>query len=60
MPSKITYSTAQAAAKIGVSKQTLLRWFRENRISDVARDRNGWRVFSSSDINKIIETVENV
>jgi len=55
-----TFSTAEAAAEIGISKQTLLRWFREQRVADVARDRNGWRIFTKSDIQRIIETVDNV
>lgn len=48
-----TYSTEEAAKEIGISKSTLLRWFREKRIADVKRDRNGWRVFSNADIVRI-------
>jgi excisionase family DNA binding protein len=48
-----TYSAKEAAEKLGISKSTLLRWFREKRISDVKRDRNGWRVFTSADIASI-------
>ena len=59
MTANVTFSTAEAATEMGVSKQTLLRWFREKRVADVARDRNGWRVFTKSDISRIIETVEN-
>ncbi|MEM7213995.1 MAG: MerR family transcriptional regulator [Pseudomonadota bacterium] len=59
MATDSTFSTAEAAAEIGISRQTLLRWFRERRVTDVARDRNGWRVFTKSDISRIIETVEN-
>jgi len=45
--------THEAAEAIGVSKNTLLRWFREGRVSDVPRDRNGWRIFAGSDIARI-------
>jgi excisionase family DNA binding protein len=46
-------STDQAAKALGVSKSTLLRWFREGRIAEVARDRNNWRVFTAHDIERI-------
>lgn len=42
-----------AAKKIGVSPVTLKRWLITGRVADVARDRNGWRVFSASDIRRI-------
>jgi len=48
-----TYSTDEAAKELGLSKSTLLRWFREGRISDVKRDRNNWRVFTTADIERI-------
>jgi DNA-binding transcriptional MerR regulator len=46
-------STCQAARLIGVSRNTLLRWFREGRVTDVARDRNGWRIFTPQDVERI-------
>ncbi len=45
--------TASAAKALGVSKATLLRWFRDGKIADVGRDRNQWRVFTSADIARI-------
>ncbi len=45
--------TREAAELIGVSKNTLLRWFREGRVGDVGRDRNGWRMFASHDVDRI-------
>ena len=50
MPTDRNYSTEQAAKELGVAKSTLLRWFRQKRIEDVKRDRNGWRVFTRADI----------
>jgi excisionase family DNA binding protein len=50
---KQTYSTDEVARELGLSKSTLLRWFREGRISDVKRDRNNWRVFTPADIERI-------
>jgi excisionase family DNA binding protein len=46
-------STREAAARIGVSRNTLLRWFREGRVEDVRRDRNGWRFFCPEDVARI-------
>ncbi len=46
-------STCQAARLIGVSRNTLLRWFREGRMDDVGRDRNGWRFFNADDVARI-------
>ena len=46
--------TTEAAKVLGISKQTLLRWFSEGRVSDVEkRDRNGWRLFTDQDISRI-------
>jgi DNA (cytosine-5)-methyltransferase 1 len=50
---ELTYTTDEAAKELGLSKSTLLRWFREGRVSDVARDRNNWRIFTSADIERI-------
>lgn len=46
-------STQQAAQMLGVSRNTLLRWFRQGRIQAVGRDRNGWRQVSLADIERI-------
>jgi predicted site-specific integrase-resolvase len=46
-------NTASAAKALGVSKATLLRWFRAGKIAEVGRDRNKWRVFTSADIARI-------
>lgn len=43
----------QAAKEIGVSPITLRRWFLTKKISEVGRDRNGWRVFSDVDVARI-------
>lgn len=52
---KTYYRTNEAAEAVGVSRQTLLRWFREKRIGDVKRDRNGWRLFTEGDIARLKE-----
>jgi excisionase family DNA binding protein len=50
-----SYTTEQAAHAAGISKSTLLRWIREQRVNDVRRDRNNWRVFSERDVRRIKE-----
>jgi DNA (cytosine-5)-methyltransferase 1 len=45
--------TKLAAKKIGVSEPTLKRWLISGKVKDVNRDRNGWRVFTESDIARI-------
>jgi predicted site-specific integrase-resolvase len=44
---------SDAAKAIGVSPATLKRWFRSAKVGDVARDRNGYRVFESDDIERL-------
>jgi len=46
-------STQEAAEVLGVSRSTLLRWFRQGRITGVGRDRNGWRQISRGDVERI-------
>lgn len=46
-------TTHEAADLLGVSRSTLLRWFRQGRITAVGRDRNGWRQISKSDVERI-------
>ncbi len=43
----------EAAQTIGVSPATLKRWFRSAKVSDVARDRNGYRVFEPNDVARL-------
>ncbi|MDE0704631.1 MAG: MerR family transcriptional regulator [Rhodospirillaceae bacterium] len=47
------YRTDEASRRIGCSRSTLLRWFREGKVADVERDRRGWRKFTEADIDRI-------
>jgi excisionase family DNA binding protein len=48
------FRTAEAAKEVGVSRQTLLRWFRERTIPDVKkRDRHGWRLISEEELGRL-------
>ena len=46
-------STVEAAKRIGVSKNTLLRWLDGGLIEDVARDWRGWRLWDDQDIERV-------
>ena len=48
-----TYRLSQAARLIGVAPITLKRWLLSGRVDEVQRDRNGWRVFTDEDVNRI-------
>jgi DNA (cytosine-5)-methyltransferase 1 len=45
----------EAAEAIGIAPITLKRWLLAGKVSEVARDRNGWRVFTAADIARIRE-----
>ncbi len=47
------YRTKEAARRIGIAPITLKRWLLDGRVNEVARDRNGWRVFTDNDIKRI-------
>ncbi len=52
--SRIYYRTTEACKIAGISRSTLLRWFRSGTLKDVThRDRRGWRLFTQADIEKI-------
>ncbi len=58
MPKEINgenlYLTSEACEMAGISRGTLFRWMREGVIVDAVRkDRNGWRLFTENEINKI-------
>jgi len=51
---RVYYRTAEACKMAGISRATLFRWIKEGIVEDVSRkDRNGWRLFTANDINKI-------
>ena len=48
------YLIKEACEIAGTSRNTLLRWIRDGRFDDVEiRDRNGWRLFSQRDIERL-------
>ena len=56
-----TYTMKEACERIGVSRHTLLRWFREGKVADVPRSRrNNYRQFRDEDIERIRTFAEAV
>jgi DNA-binding transcriptional MerR regulator len=48
------YTMAEAVKLIGVSRYTLLKWFAEDKVAEVPRNRrNNYRMFRRSDIERI-------
>jgi phage antirepressor YoqD-like protein len=45
--------TKEAARLIGVAPITLKRWLLDEKVMEVSRNRNGWRVFTVADIERI-------
>jgi predicted site-specific integrase-resolvase len=57
----IYFRTAEACAKAGISRNTLLRWIREGSFADVrCRDRKAWRLFSESDVSRLQTEVNRI
>ena len=51
---RLYYRTTEACRIAGISRSTLLRWFRSGTLKDVThRDRRGWRLFTQADIERI-------
>lgn len=51
---KIYYTTKDVLKKVRISRNTLFLWFKHNKIPEVRRDRNGHRIFTKEDIEKIL------
>ncbi len=49
------YTTKDVLKKVGISRNTLFLWLKKGKIPEVARDRNGHRVFTSQDVSRIIQ-----
>ncbi len=48
------YLRAQEVARAaGISKNTLLRWLKAGKVPEVARDRNGWRIFTEENLERV-------
>ena len=55
------YRTAEACAIAGISRNSFLRWVREQSFTDVEYiDRRGWRLFTEADVDRLRAEVNRV
>ena len=55
------YQTAEACRIARTSKNTFLRWVKEGKFPDVVyKDRNGWRLFTEDDLNRLKAEVNRI
>ena len=47
-------STSELARRVGIHRDTLLRWLRRGLIQEPDRDRHGWRYFSEAQAKAVI------
>ena len=48
------YTVKDVLKKVGITRPTLYKWFREQKVPEVIRDRNNFRLFTEKDINRIL------
>ncbi len=60
MPARDRVYTAEAAKQAGISKATLLRWLKDGKVPEVARDVRGWRVFTEEEVEQIREYANTI
>ena len=60
MARKRLFTSREAAARVGVAAITLRRWLLAGKVREVSRDRNGWRMFTQADINRIRRYAQRV
>lgn len=55
------YRTAEACQMVGITKNTFLRWVREESFPDVEhRDKRGWRLFTEDEIDRLRQEVNPI
>lgn len=47
------YQTKEVIAKLGICRHTLYNWFTKGKIADVAKDRNGFRIYTEADLKRL-------
>ncbi len=52
---KRCYSSKEVLKRAKVSRNTLFLWFKHRKIPEVARNRNGHRIFTEKDIRLILD-----
>lgn len=55
MREKKYYTTKEVLARTGISRNTLFLWLKKGKVPEVAKNRNGHRLFTKADIQRIIK-----
>jgi len=50
-----SFTTKDVLKKVGISRTTLFLWIWDSKVPEVKKNRNGHRIFTQEDIDKIIE-----
>ncbi len=48
------FTTKDVIKKVGISRTTLFLWIWDKKIPEVRKNRNGHRIFTKEDIDKIL------
>lgn len=48
------FTTKDVIKKVGISRNTLFLWFKDNKIPETKRNRNNHRIFTEKDIQVIL------
>lgn len=58
---KTYYRTKEVCELAGISKATLLRWIKEDKVNDAYyRDKRGWRLFTKQQVTGLKQNVNTV
>ncbi len=49
------YFVKEVLARVGISRNTLFLWFKNKKIPEVARNRNGHRIFTDADLKRLLD-----
>ena len=54
MGKEVFYTTKDILGRVKISRNTLFLWLKKGKISEVARNRNGHRLFTKKDLGSIL------
>jgi predicted site-specific integrase-resolvase len=59
--SQTYYRTNEVCRMVGISRNTLFRWLKEGKVTDVEhRDHRGWRLFTQAQIDAIKKRANHI
>ncbi len=57
----IYYRTNEVCRMVGISRNTLFRWLKEGKVTDVEhRDHRGWRLFTQAQIDALKNKLSHI